>query len=130
MTDDAKVEIEVRCQATSGFSPKSTRPIGRSYLFLDRSQIGSVQVHSPVGPVQLHLKKSVLRIGPGRTETEPRLSIPEDNPKILLECDILLGPDNGRPKVYVMQKSKKLLSNVRQAFSKLENIECATFGLH
>ena len=73
---------------------------------------------------------SVLRIGPGRTETEPRLSIPEDNPKILLECDILLGPDNGRPKVYVMQKSKKLLSNVRQAFSKLENIECATFGLH
>src|SRR5437667_672262 len=31
--------------------------IGRSKLFLDRSEIGSVQVQSPVGPVRLHLKK-------------------------------------------------------------------------
>src|SRR5205814_8407660 len=34
-----------------------TGPIGRSKLFLDRSEIGSVQVQSPVGPVRLHLKK-------------------------------------------------------------------------
>ncbi len=57
MTDDIKIAIEARCQATSGFGPKSVRPIGRSKLFLDRSEIGSVQVQSPVGPVRLHLKK-------------------------------------------------------------------------
>src|SRR5204862_5770664 len=34
-----------------------TGPIGRSKLFLDRSEIGSVQVQSPVRPVRLHLKK-------------------------------------------------------------------------
>src|SRR5579859_3493410 len=35
-----------------------TGPIGRSTLFWDRSEIGSVQGQSPVGPVQLHLKNS------------------------------------------------------------------------
>ena len=69
---------------------------------------------------------SVLCIGQDWTETEPRLSIPEDNPKVPLECYILLGSDDDRPKVYVMQKRKKLLSNFRQAFSKLETIERAT----
>jgi len=45
MTDDTKIAIEACCQATSGFGPRSVRPIG------------SVQVQSPVGPVRLHLKK-------------------------------------------------------------------------
>src|SRR5438552_12409832 len=57
MTDDTKIAIEACYQATSGFGPRSVRPIGRSKLFLDRSEIGSVQVQSPVGPVRLHLKK-------------------------------------------------------------------------
>src|SRR5579859_1020885 len=35
-----------------------TGPIGRSKLFWDRSEIGSVQGQSPVGPVRLHLKNS------------------------------------------------------------------------
>jgi hypothetical protein len=49
----------------------------RSKLFFDRSEICLVQVQPPVDPVRLHLKKmSILRIGPDRTETEPRLCIP------------------------------------------------------
>src|SRR5437667_8987711 len=52
--------------------------IGRSKLFLDRSEIGSVQVQSPVGPVRLHLKKcrsyALERTGPRPNRGCPSLS--------------------------------------------------------
>ena len=90
MTDDAKVEIEVRSQATSGFGPKSVRPIGpvqssnkdrtdRSVLAVFGSvsnRFGPSSFSSRSGPTPSQ-KTSVLRVGPDRTETEPRLSIPD-----------------------------------------------------
>src|SRR5437762_12496158 len=55
-----------------------TGPIGRSKLFLDRSEIGSVQVQSPVGPVRLHLKKcrsyALDRTGPRPNRGCPSLA--------------------------------------------------------
>lgn len=57
MTYDVKV-IQVHCHATLDF--------GLTNLFFDRSQIGSVQVHSPVGPVRLYLKIVGPTLGPDR----------------------------------------------------------------
>src|SRR5437762_7824719 len=48
-----------------------TGPIGRSSLFLDRSWFGSVQVHSSVGPVRLHLQNCRSCT---LDRTEPRLN--------------------------------------------------------
>jgi hypothetical protein len=51
-----------------------------------------------------------------------------DDPEVLLERDILLGPDHAAAKQYVEQKRRKLLSRFRKAFAKLEPIERAAFG--
>src|SRR5437667_10057555 len=89
MTDDTKIAIEACCQATSGFGPRSVRPIGsvqssnmdrtdRSVQALFGSvgnRFGASSISCRSGPTPSQ-KMSVLRIGPDRTETEPRLSIP------------------------------------------------------
>ncbi len=89
MTDDTKIAIEACCQATSGFGPRSVRPIGsvqssnmdrtdRSVQALFGSvgnRFGPSSISCRSGPTPSQ-KMSVLRIGPDRTETEPRLSIP------------------------------------------------------
>jgi hypothetical protein len=53
-----------------------------------------------------------------------------DDPEVLLERDILLGPDHARAKQYVTEKRRKLLSKFLKAFAKLEPIERAAFGQH
>src|SRR5437762_12496157 len=89
MTDDTKLAIEACCQATSSFGPRSVRPIGsvqssnmdrtdRSVQALFGSvgnRFGPSSISCRSGPTPSQ-KMSVLRIGPDRTETEPRLSIP------------------------------------------------------
>src|SRR5436190_16449354 len=52
-----------------------TGPIGRSSLFLDRSRFGSVQVHSSVGPVRLHLQ-NCRSCTLDRTEPRPNRCCP------------------------------------------------------
>src|SRR5437762_1756912 len=83
MTDDTKIAIEACCQATSGFGPRSVQssnmdPTDRSVQALFGS-VGNRFGPSPIscrsGPTPSQ-KMSVLRIGPDRTETEPRLSFP------------------------------------------------------
>jgi hypothetical protein len=51
-----------------------------------------------------------------------------DDPEVLMERNILLGPDDARAKQYVDEKRQKLLAKYRKAFAKLDPIERAAFG--
>jgi hypothetical protein len=53
-----------------------------------------------------------------------------DDPEVLADRDVLLGPDDDAAKRYVEQKRNKLLAKFRKAFAKLEPIERAAFGQH
>ena len=46
-----------------------------------------------------------------------------DDPEVLMECDILLGPDGDKAREYVMKKRQKLLKKFHKAFVNLESIE-------
>jgi len=51
-----------------------------------------------------------------------------DDPEVLMERDILLGPDVDKAREYVMKKRQKLLKKFRKAFVNLESIEHSVFG--
>ena len=68
-----------------------TGPIGRSSLFLDRSRFGSVQVHSWVGPVRLHLQ-NCRSCTLDRTEPRPNRCCPSLPPQCPPTCRAPLLP--------------------------------------
>ena len=51
-----------------------------------------------------------------------------DVPEVILERNILLGPDDDLALNYVQEKRKKMVKKFRKAFSKLESVERAAFG--
>ncbi len=51
-----------------------------------------------------------------------------DDPEVVLERNILLGPDHDLALNYVEEKRKKMVKKFRKAFSKLESVERAAFG--